>query len=101
MYLVVLPASRANHPLAGQPLRMEETIHAASGRQLHLRAGELTATVVQVGAGLRELAVGGQPLLDGYGEDEIAAFAQGQALVPWPNRLAVPTTGWSAGSCPR
>jgi aldose 1-epimerase len=62
--------------------------HAASGRQLRLRAGDLTATVVQVGAGLRELAVGGRPLLDGYGAGEIAAYAQGQALVPWPNRLA-------------
>jgi aldose 1-epimerase len=61
---------------------------ALCGHQLHLAAGDMTATVVQVGAGLRELAVGGQPLLDGYGEDEIAAYAQGQALVPWPNRLA-------------
>jgi aldose 1-epimerase len=68
--------------------RTSAPAHAASGRQLRLRAGELTATVVQVGAGLRELAVGGRPLLDGYGEDEIAAYAQGQALVPWPNRLA-------------
>jgi aldose 1-epimerase len=62
--------------------------HAASGRQLHLAAGELTATVVQVGAGLRELAIAGRPVLDGYAQDEIAAYAQGQALVPWPNRLA-------------
>jgi aldose 1-epimerase len=61
---------------------------AASGRQLRLAAGELRATVVGVGAGLRELSAGGEPLLDGYGEDEIAAYAQGQALVPWPNRLA-------------
>ena len=61
---------------------------ALSGRQLHLAAGDLTATVVQVGAGLRELAVAGRPVLDGYAQDEIAAYAQGQALVPWPNRLA-------------
>jgi aldose 1-epimerase len=65
-----------------------EPAHPLSGRQLHLSAGELTATVVQVGAGLRELAVAGRPVLDGYGPDEIAAYAQGQALVPWPNRLA-------------
>jgi aldose 1-epimerase len=61
---------------------------ALSGRQLHLAAGDVTATVVQVGAGLRELAVAGRPVLDGYGQDEIAAYAQGQALIPWPNRLA-------------
>jgi aldose 1-epimerase len=67
---------------------MDKKTNAASGRQLCLRAGELSATVVQVGAGLRELSIGGQPLLDGYGSDEIAAYAQGQALVPWPNRLA-------------
>jgi aldose 1-epimerase len=61
---------------------------ALSGRQLHMTAGDMTATVVQVGAGLRDLEVAGRPLLDGYGQDEIAAYAQGQALVPWPNRLA-------------
>jgi aldose 1-epimerase len=61
---------------------------ALSGRQLHLAAGDVTATVVQVGAGLRELAVAGRPVLDGYDQDEIAAYAQGQALIPWPNRLA-------------
>lgn len=60
----------------------------ASGRQLRLAAGDLTATVVEVGAGLRELAVDGRPVLDGYDEHAIAAYAQGQALVPWPNRLA-------------
>ena len=62
--------------------------HPASGRQMHLAAGTMTATVVQVGAGLRELAIAGRPVLDGYAQDEIAAYAQGQALVPWPNRLA-------------
>ena len=62
--------------------------HPASGRQLRLAAGDVTATVVQVGAGLRELEVAGRPLLDGYAQDEIAAYAQGQALIPWPNRLA-------------
>jgi aldose 1-epimerase len=62
--------------------------HPASGCQLRLAAGDLTATVVQVGAGLRELAFGGRPVLDGYAHDEIAAYAQGQALLPWPNRLA-------------
>ena len=37
---------------------------------------------------MRVLTHGGVPLLDGYELDEMAAFAQGQALVPWPNRLA-------------
>jgi aldose 1-epimerase len=76
---------------SGHPLSMKQTAALAqptSGRQLHLTAGDLTATVVQVGAGLRELAIAGRPVLDGYAQDEIAAYAQGQALVPWPNRLA-------------
>jgi aldose 1-epimerase len=44
--------------------------------------------VVQVGGGLREYAVDGFPVLDGYGEDEMARVGRGQVLVPWPNRLA-------------
>jgi aldose 1-epimerase len=44
--------------------------------------------IAQVGAGLRALTHGDASLVDGYGDDEIAQFAQGQALVPWPNRIA-------------
>ncbi len=51
-------------------------------------AGELRATVVEVGGGVRGFTHGGRPLLDGYELDEMATFAHGQALIPWPNRLA-------------
>ena len=58
-----------------------------SGRQVELLAGDLQATVVEVGGGVRVLTHGGVPLLDGYELDEVAS-RQGQALAPWPNRLA-------------
>ena len=61
---------------------------ALSGEQVELRSAGAHLTVAQVGASLRRLTIDGADLLDGYGTDEIARFAQGQALVPWPNRLA-------------
>jgi len=59
-----------------------------SGRQVELAVGDLRATVVEVGGGVRAFTNGARPVLDGYGLDETATFAQGQALMPWPNRLA-------------
>ena len=61
---------------------------APSGRQTVLRHGLWTATVVEVGGGLRELSHDGVPLLDGYAEHEMASGGRGQPLLPWPNRLA-------------
>lgn len=60
----------------------------ASGTQVHLRAGALTATIAQVGASLRELSVDGQAVALSHGDDEIAEYAEGQVLMPWPNRVA-------------
>jgi aldose 1-epimerase len=59
-----------------------------SGAQHHLAHGAQRATVVQVGGGLREYAVDGFPVLDGFGEDAMASVGRGQVLAPWPNRLA-------------
>jgi aldose 1-epimerase len=65
---------------------------APSGRQIEIRAGESaqesTATVVEVGGGLRTFTVGGRAILDGYGADEMCTAGRGQVLLPWPNRLA-------------
>jgi aldose 1-epimerase len=44
--------------------------------------------VVEVGGGLREYEVDGQPLLDGYAVEAMADGGRGQPLLPWPNRLA-------------
>ena len=46
-----------------------------------------SATVVQVGAGLRSYTVGGRPLFDGYDLHERCSGARGHHLIPWPNRL--------------
>jgi aldose 1-epimerase len=58
-----------------------------SGRQYELVHGAQRAVVVEVGAGLRVYEVGGEPLLDGYGEDEMCTSGRGQLLIPWPNRI--------------
>ena len=58
------------------------------GAHVELQAGAAALTIAQVGASLRRLTIDGGDALDGYGDQEIAAYAQGQALVPWPNRLA-------------
>lgn len=55
---------------------------------MELRHGVWAATVVEVGGGLRELWHDGVPIIDGYAADEMASGGRGQALIPWPNRLA-------------
>ena len=45
---------------------------APSGRQFELTAGRQRAVIVEVGGGLREYAVDGQPVLDGYAADAMA-----------------------------
>ena len=58
-----------------------------SGEQLELVHGDLRATVVEVGAGLRTFTAGGREILDGYGADEMCSAGRGQVLMPWPNRI--------------
>ena len=60
----------------------------ASGEQIVIGAGDLRLTVVTVGGGMRELTLGDWHVLDGYAADDVAPGAAGQALIPWPNRLA-------------
>ena len=63
-------------------------VPSPSGSQHVIEYAAQRATVVEVGGGLREYTVDGFPVLDGYAEDETAAAAKGQLLIPWPNRLA-------------
>lgn len=58
-----------------------------SGRQAVIANGAATAVVTEVGAGLRAFEIRGEPVLLGYGEDEMASGGKGQVLAPWPNRL--------------
>jgi aldose 1-epimerase len=59
-----------------------------SGAQFEIAHGEQRATIVEVGAGVREYAVAGRPVLDPYPLEAICDGAHGAPLIPWPNRLA-------------
>ena len=61
--------------------------YTATGEQIVLTAGDYTATVVSVGAGLRLLAYEGRPLLSGYDADQLPPASRGIVLAPWPNRI--------------
>ena len=58
-----------------------------TGVQYEIEAGQYRATVTELGAGLRELAFRGQPLVVGYEADELPPAGAGQLLTPWPNRV--------------
>jgi len=58
-----------------------------SGEQWEIHHRDQSATVVEVGGGLRTYEAGGIAVLDGYAVDEMFSGGRGQALVPWPNRL--------------
>jgi aldose 1-epimerase len=59
-----------------------------TGDQIELTSGGQRAVVVTVGATLREYAVGGRPVVDGFDADEVCPGGRGQVLMPWPNRIA-------------
>jgi aldose 1-epimerase len=58
-----------------------------TGAQFAISAGEYRATVTELGAGLRLLHYGGQPVISEYEPDELPPGAAGQLLCPWPNRV--------------
>jgi aldose 1-epimerase len=58
-----------------------------TGLQYEIEAGEYSATVTELGAGLRELAFRGQPVIAGHEADQLPPAAAGQLLAPWPNRI--------------
>lgn len=57
-----------------------------SGEQFTITAGEHTATVVSIGAGLREYRVGDREVVPRYG-DGLPPKCAGVSLMPWPNRI--------------
>ncbi len=65
-----------------------------SGEQWELSRGNQRAVIVEVGGGIREYEVAGRPVLDGYSADEMCTGSRGQALIPWPNRLADGVYTW-------
>jgi aldose 1-epimerase len=58
-----------------------------SGTQWTISSGGQTATIAEVGGGLRDYQVDGAEIVDGYTGDELCPGAAGQILAPWPNRL--------------
>jgi aldose 1-epimerase len=58
-----------------------------TGSQHEIGAGDYSAVVTELGAGLRELRHRRQPVIAGYQPDELPPGAAGQLLAPWPNRI--------------
>ncbi|HWG65639.1 MAG TPA: aldose 1-epimerase family protein [Streptosporangiaceae bacterium] len=58
-----------------------------TGTQFDISAGDYSATVTELGAGLRALRHRGQPVVAEYGPDVLPPGAAGQLLCPWPNRV--------------
>lgn len=59
-----------------------------TGAQFRITHGQQVATVVEVGAAVREYSVGDREVFQSYGEHEVSWGFHGSVLVPWPNRLA-------------
>ncbi|MFT4259392.1 aldose 1-epimerase family protein [Microbacterium sp.] len=58
-----------------------------TGTQVHLRRGDVTAQIAQVGASLRALRVSGVDVIAPYPLDAPTPACSGVVLAPWPNRV--------------
>src|SRR5215471_14095207 len=65
-----------------------------TGAQFTIEHGDATATVVEVGGGLRTFVVGDRDVLDGFAVHEMASSGRGQVLMPWPNRIGGGRYSW-------
>ncbi|MGY1653581.1 aldose 1-epimerase family protein [Geodermatophilus sp. SYSU D01119] len=72
-------------------------VHAPppTGRQVHLRAGDVTAVVTEVGGGLRRLRLGDRDLVAGFDAADLRPVFRGSVLVPWPNRIGEGRYRWA------
>ncbi|MFJ3224740.1 gluconokinase, GntK/IdnK-type [Streptomyces sp. NPDC086783] len=70
-------ATASREPLSPSP----------AGTSWRLVRDEQSAVVVELGGALRDYAVNGQPLLDGFSAGSAITGGRGQLLVPWPNRV--------------
>lgn len=59
-----------------------------SGQQFRLAFDDQVATVVEVGAAVREFRVGDRDVFQSYAESAFSTGFHGAVLIPWPNRLA-------------
>jgi aldose 1-epimerase len=58
-----------------------------SGTQFPIAHGNQRATVVEVGAAIREYVVGDRAVFQSFAEHEVSWAYHGSVLVPWPNRV--------------
>jgi aldose 1-epimerase len=58
-----------------------------TGTQFRISAGDYSATVTELGAGLRQFRYRDRPVIAEYEPDELPPGASGQLLAPWPNRI--------------
>lgn len=65
-----------------------------SGRQFIISQGDQELVVAEVGGGIRTYRVGGEDVVDGYGESEMCSGGRGQLLCPWPNRVGDGRWNW-------
>lgn len=66
-----------------------------TGEQFEIVAGDVTAVVTEVGAGLRALTCGGLPYVETFPADGRPPRGSGTVLVPWPNRTAGGRWTWN------
>jgi aldose 1-epimerase len=58
-----------------------------SGAQFRIGHGDQRATVVEIGAAVREYRVGDRDVFQSYPEHDVSWAYHGAVLLPWPNRL--------------
>lgn len=59
-----------------------------SGRQLEISYDRQSATIVEIGGGIRRYTDSGRDVLQPYDREAMCDGAHGAPLIPWPNRLA-------------
>lgn len=69
------------------PLEEEVACVPMSGTQYRISHGDQHATIVEVGATIREYAVAGRDVFQSFDEDELSQGFHGAILLPWPNRI--------------
>ena len=58
-----------------------------TGAQYRIAAGDYSATITELGAGVREFRYRDRPVFTEYQPDEMPPAGAGQLLAPWPNRV--------------
>ena len=82
-----LRAYRHPGPRGRHGRRTPRVVTMQSGEQFQIEGGGYRAVVTESGGALRVLEHDGRPLIDGFGDDEVAPGGRGQLLAPWPNRI--------------